>query len=166
MLFGKQHDKRIRYLVDRYLRAIHKIERNWALYCVFVSVGGLVFKVHATGPKVRGSIIGRGLWIFKGDKNPYYEIIGGEVKPSVLFAKFCVYVEELCRVWKTNFVGKFTDIPCQVSPNSLLGIYWYVHRKLWRIHQEWLELRWRTVDQKTTAVSRTLWKIPPRSSDQ
>jgi hypothetical protein len=34
----------------------------------YVSLGGLAVIVLATGPKVRGFKLGRGRWIFKGDK--------------------------------------------------------------------------------------------------
>jgi hypothetical protein len=39
-------------------------------YLRIVALGGLVVRVLATGPKVRGFDPDRGRWIFKGDKNP------------------------------------------------------------------------------------------------
>jgi hypothetical protein len=39
------------------------------LMCGSVVVGGIVVNVLATGPKVCGFKLGRGRWIFKGDKN-------------------------------------------------------------------------------------------------
>jgi hypothetical protein len=35
-----------------------------------VSLGGIVVSVLATGSKVQGFKLGRGRWIFEGDKNP------------------------------------------------------------------------------------------------
>jgi hypothetical protein len=43
--------------------------------------GGLVVSVVTIGPKVCWFKHGRGLWIFKGDKNPPHTFVG-EIKPS------------------------------------------------------------------------------------
>jgi hypothetical protein len=43
---------------------------------IFLQIlGGLVFSVLATGPKVRGFDPDRGRWIFKGDKNPEHRFL-------------------------------------------------------------------------------------------
>jgi hypothetical protein len=47
-----------------------KFENNILMITHDVVLGGLVFSVLATGPKVRGFNPGRGRWNFKGDKNP------------------------------------------------------------------------------------------------
>jgi hypothetical protein len=52
-----------------------------------VALGGLLVIVLAFGPKVRGLKPGRGLFIFKGDKNPQHTFFGWEVKPSVPWLK-------------------------------------------------------------------------------
>jgi hypothetical protein len=40
---------------------------------VTIALGGLVFSVVASGPKVRGSKPVRGRWIFNGDNYPYHD---------------------------------------------------------------------------------------------
>jgi hypothetical protein len=40
-----------------------------------IAFGGLVVRILATGPKVRGFKPGRGRWIFKGDKNPQHAFL-------------------------------------------------------------------------------------------
>jgi hypothetical protein len=43
--------------------------------CALVALGGLVVGVLAAVPRVRGFKLGRGRWIFKGDKNPWHGFI-------------------------------------------------------------------------------------------
>jgi hypothetical protein len=40
-----------------------------------VTLGGLVVSALATGPKVRRFKLGRGQWIFDGDKNPWHNFL-------------------------------------------------------------------------------------------
>jgi hypothetical protein len=44
-------------------------------YVTVATLGGLVVGVLAVGPKIHVFRPDRGRWIFKGDKNPYHDIL-------------------------------------------------------------------------------------------
>jgi hypothetical protein len=78
------------WLYDRKNR--HELDTD--LYvCVFI-LYGVVVSVLAIGPKVCGFRLGRGRWIFKGEKIRSTPPFGGEVKPPASYRKILRHVKE------------------------------------------------------------------------
>jgi hypothetical protein len=80
---------------------------------------GVLVIMLAIGPKVRGLKPGQGRWIFKGDKNPLYDLLRREVQPSVSCRNILRHVKDPYSM-KEILEAKFMDISLPVSLASLL----------------------------------------------
>jgi hypothetical protein len=90
-------DKCVLFLIATMVLLFFVLNKETRLKFNRVALGGLMIIVLVIGPKGRGFRLGRGRWIFKGDRNPQHDFLRREVKPSVP-CKILRHAEDPCGV--------------------------------------------------------------------